>query len=390
MNKKFDNKNIGDNLNLFFFNDVARGQTFLLPKGVIIFENLKNFLRKFLLEYGYLEVYTPTFANSCLWKKSGHADKFSENMLKVEGNTSGCLKPMNCPFHLIIMEKMIKKHICSFPLKLFEFNECFRNEKSGSLNGLLRLNKFRQDDSHILCNSHDLISIFTNFLEMVNKIYSIFNFKNICFYLSTSKNLLYENNFLKKIAKDIFNRELIIKENEGAFYGPKIDIHLLDHLNREWQCGTFQLDFYTHKKVVNYFNKIEDLILVHHAILGTFERFLAIALEHLNEYLPFYINPNKFIVLTTEYKLEILHLKTFERIYSVLNLFCKPIELNNDYSKKNLSLKVKNAIYHRYYFIIFIGLDEINNDTVTIKKYNQECCTIEVSKLKEFINNNIN
>lgn len=388
MNKNIlsDSKSLGNYLNLFFFNDVALGQAFFLPKGVILFENIKSLLRKQLHEHNFCEVYTPSFATKSLWDLSGHSNKFIDNMFNISDEYY--LKPMNCPMHLLIMKRMLQQNI-NFPIKLFEFNECFRHEKKGALNGLFRLSKFRQDDCHILCHVNDLKQILKDFFNMVIKVYKYFGFYDIKFYLATTESLLKENDILYNLGKAILSNNLTLKERDGAFYGPKIDIHLTDSLNREWQCGTIQLDYYTHHKIIGKLD--EDIVLVHHAVLGTLERFISIALENNKGFLPFSINPTKFSILIMKDVLNNQGINEYvNKICNILDKFCVKGEIELNWSYKDINDKVKKAIMKRSFFTFCIGQNELDNEFVTLRLCNEgKLHNVYINVLESFIKNYI-
>lgn len=371
---KLDHKKIGEDKLLFTFHDFSPGQVFWLPYGNIMLNNLKQYLRNILIKYQYLEVDTPTIFAQDMWKKTGHWDKFNQNMIKLDNKA---LKPMNCPGHLILINKIISIKN-SIPIKLMEYNSCYRQEPSGSLNGLFRLTKFTQDDSHILCSEKDITQHINIFYDIVNNVYKKLGFNEIKIYISTNTELTYVNEILIKSVKEITNKNILLKEGDGAFYGPKLDICLLDANNREWQCGTFQIDFETPKKMkLPYITN--NSILIHHAILGTFERFIGIILEN-NESIPFIINPKKIAILILN------NCSNNDYINKVLSIIYEKINMQEtikEYSK-NISGSIKKYIKSGFRYIFIIGINEIHNNTVYIRDHILEK-QVQIDQLQYYI-----
>lgn len=387
--KKFINhNNIAKSLNLFLKIKESPGMICWLSKGLIIFNLLKNLIRKKILFLKYQEINTPCFMNSILWKKSNHWDYYKKYMYKFKFKDNiYALKPMNCPTHI----KIFKKNLHSYrelPLRIAEFGVCFRNEPKGALNGLLRLNQFTQDDGHIFCSIKDVKKEIINCINNIFKIYKIFNFNDIIIKLSTRPlNKLGNNNIWdisENILIDILKKNNIKFEfnyNEGAFYGPKIEFLICDKYNRYWQCGTIQLDFNLSKKFnityINKNNKTEYPIIIHRAILGSIERFIGILLEETQGNLPLWLTPIQVMVI---------NITNFDIKY-VLYIYKKLLKNNirtyiniKDYK---LNYKIREFYLQKIPYLIICGKKETLNKTITIKTNNNK--NLKKYTLKKFI-----
>ncbi len=376
---KNEHRKIASKLQLFNLSEHSSGMVYWYPKGYYIFNKIESYIRQVQKKYNYLEVKSPVVANSSLWKKSGHIAKFKENMFIFENDDAEfALKPMNCPFHIEIFEQLVQSYN-DLPLRLSEFGLCHRNEASGSLNGLLRLRSFHQDDGHIFCKKEDIFNELSSFIDMLFEIYKQFGFKkesiNIKLSLRPEKrigsdSLWDEAESYLKDCLDHKNINYLIVDGEGAFYGPKIEFSLKDSLDREWQCGTFQLDFMLAEKMnVSYIdknNRKQFPIILHRAALGSLERFIAILLEHYDGKLPIWLNPNAIQIIPVSEK----HLDYCHRIKNKFNSI--GFEANINLSNESMSKRIKQSYNLNPNSVIVIGDRECNADNFKFKMNNQE------------------
>ncbi|CXI42996.1 threonine--tRNA ligase, putative [Plasmodium berghei] len=417
--KKRDHRNVGKNLNLFFFEkETSPGSGFWFAHGAKIYNKLIEFMRKEYRIRKYEEVITPNIFSCDLWKTSGHYQNYKNCMFifNIENKEWG-MKPMNCPGHCLIF-KQLNASYKSLPIRLADFGVLHRNEITGSLSGLTRVRRFQQDDAHIFCSLDHIKTEVVNVLQFIFFVYNLFGFK-YDLYLSTRPPKYIGDidtwNFAEKSLKEaleLANVEWKLNEGDGAFYGPKIDIVLKDSLNRSHQCGTVQLDFQlpirfnlqyknkeygvgqeTDSNLVNDSNidpieKKEDStlenidnnedainsqstailkkgfdrpIIIHRAILGSVERFVAILVEHTSGKFPFWLSPRQAIVLPISDKFN----EYAKYIHNVLtnNLF----DVDVDISVNTLNKKIREAQLKQYNFILVVGEKEISTNTVTVR-----------------------
>ncbi|BCL65686.1 threonyl-tRNA synthetase [uncultured bacterium] len=349
------------------------GQHILLPKGLVIIEKLKYIMRCLYKQYNCVEISTASFGTCNIWDKTKHTEKYLENMFKISDKYY--LKPMNCPMHIELMKSIYAKK-CSLPICVFEFNYCFRKEKSGSTNHLFRLLRFTQDDSHIICNKLDIENYILNFIDMVNYIYCNLGIKNIKFrfsnvtdqYIGTQE----EKEICEKIILEILNKKNIDFEisNDGAFYAPKIDILIQDNLNREWQTGTIQLDFCILKNLgfkMHNNEKIENYLVIHRAILGTFERILGILLS--NDCIPKVLNPYKIAIIFFS---NIKNNEVYKKIiYEINHHIFDDVDIyyTNFYDLKSI---IKIIYQSKYNYCCIIGEKEIKSNHIVLQDLNNK------------------
>ena len=369
---KNEHRKIASELKLFNLSDYSQGSAIWLPQGQYIYNQIESYLRHIQNKYGYNEVQSPIVANSELWEKSGHLSNFKDNMFFVE-NHDNAIKPMNCPFHIDIF-KQLSLSYKDLPYRISEFGLCHRNEASGALNGLFRLRSFKQDDGHIFCQKENIKSELISFVSMLKEVYKKFGFedKNISVKIALrpenkigSEELWdLSENLLKEGLNELnINYELL--GGEGAFYGAKIEFGLKDSLNREWQCGVFQLDFLLGERLgasfVNKEGKEEFPVILHRAVLGSLERFIAILLEHYDGKLPLWLNPNAISIIPLNDNC----LEYANKIKNVLNSL--NIASKIDSSNNSLSYKVKSAFKQKSLYSIVLGEKEINDNSLSIR-----------------------
>lgn len=370
--KNVDHKKIGYTLNLFCFDEKSQGVTFWNKNGWTIHKNLINYLKKNVLKSNFIEVNTPIIINESLFEKSGHIAKFTDNMFKYEEkNTKDFLKPMNCPCHITIFNNFSKKSYKDLPYRIAEFGSCFRNEISGSLHGLMRLKNFTQDDGHIFCSEKQIYNEVIIFIKDLKKIYYNLGFKIFKVTLSKKPININDNITIWEKAENILEQiinKLNIKyttSNDGAFYGPKLEFALKDKIDRYWQCGTIQLDFFSAKNLsatyTDKFGNLKNPIILHRALFGSIERFLGILLENNNGVIPFIINPIQFEIIYINNSC----LKYAKKIYNVI---IKKYNVKLNVINERLDYKIKKSILEKATYIIIIGENEIKNNTISIRK----------------------
>ncbi len=368
--KNNDHRKIGKELDLFHFRKEASGVVFWHPKGWKIYISIINYIRKIFEEEGYLEVNTPVKLDRKLFEKSGHIEKFKNNMFEIEhNNVNYILKPMNCPCHIDIFNNSTKSYR-NLPLRIAEFGSCYRNEPSGSLYGLMRLKNFTQDDGHIFCSDEQLIDEIQVFIKNLKKVYSKFGFNVFNTILSKRPIVKIGEDKIWDIAEShletaIKNLELNYEiSNDGAFYGPKLEFSLQDNTGKSWQCGTIQIDFFTAKrlnaKYTSKNGKIKNPIILHRAILGSIERFIGILLEVNNGNLPFWLLPEQIIILT-------INKDSINYAINVFNKLKSVYKTTINFSDEEICSKIKESLFKKIPYIIIIGENESKKNTLSIR-----------------------
>lgn len=372
--KKYDHRAVANQLNLFHIQENAPGMIFWHENGFIIFQELKNFIRKKLKQYKYKEVKTPVMINRAMWEKTGHWKNFHEHIFTtVSENREYCIKPMNCPGHIQIFNYNIKSYK-DLPLRLAEFGSCHRNEYSGSLHGLMRIREFTQDDAHIFCSIDQVHHELTHCIKMMYDIYNIFGFKDILIQLSTRPKRRIGNELKWDMAEKLLSA--VLTENnikfqyqpyDGAFYGPKIEVTLLDSLERKWQCGTIQLDFslphLLGARYIDNTNQSQTPVMIHRAILGSIERFIGLLTEEYSGFLPTWLAPIQVVLMNI----------TYEQSQYVINLEKKMIHENirvkTDLRNETIGFKIRFYTTYRVPYMLICGNSEMNRGTVSIRTY---------------------
>jgi threonyl-tRNA synthetase len=306
--EKRDHRRLGRALDLFHMQEEAPGMVFWHPKGWVIWQAIEQYMRRVLAENGYLEVRTPQVLDVSLWKRSGHWDNFRENMFFTESEKRDyAVKPMNCPGHVQIFNQRLRSYR-ELPLRLAEFGCCHRNEPSGALHGLMRVRGFTQDDAHIFCTEKQIEPEVSSFIDLLRRVYADFGFDEVLVKLSTRPARRVGNDeqwdraeAALKAALDRKGLDYTVQAGEGAFYGPKIEFSLKDSLGRVWQCGTMQLDFSMPERLgaeyVAEDNTRRVPVMLHRAVLGSFERFIGILIEHYGGALPLWLAPVQVVVM---------------------------------------------------------------------------------------------
>ena len=386
-----NHRKIGKELELFTFSDYAPGMPFYKHNGQIIRLELQNFLRKLQFAEDYQEVYTPFIMNEALWKNSGHWDHYKDNMYFTEvDDVRYSLKPMNCPGHMLIYKNEHHSYR-DLPIRMAEFGQVHRHELSGSLNGLFRVRTFNQDDAHIYVTKNQIEPEILNVLNLIDKVYTIFGFEYSIELSTRPDDYMGEIslwNFAESSLKNVLqynNLQYTVNEKDGAFYGPKIDIHIKDALGRSHQCGTIQLDFQMPEKFdlhyINENNEKERPVVIHRAIYGSIDRFLGILLEHYAGNLPLWLAPIQVNIIPVNNQ---VHLDYVTQIKQ--NLKSKGIRVAVDSSNEKMGYKIRNAQIKKIPYTIVIGDNEVSNHTLSVRKHgNKSAQTFEADAFIEKI-----
>ena len=306
--EKRDHRKLGRELDLFHIDDHAPGLVFWHPKGWTVWQRVEQYMRQVYRDNGYLEVKGPQIIDKSLWEKTGHWDKYRENMFTTESEKRDyALKPMNCPGHILIFKQGIKSYR-DLPLRYGEFGQCHRNEPSGGLHGIMRVRGFTQDDGHIFCTEDQILPECDTFTKVLKKVYADFGFTDILYKVSTRPAARIGSDELwdkaEKALMDSLRHsgcEFVISEGDGAFYGPKIEYTLKDAIGREWQCGTIQVDFNLSERLDAEYTAEDGSrqrpVILHRAIVGSLELFIGILVEQHAGALPTWLAPEQVSVL---------------------------------------------------------------------------------------------
>lgn len=304
---------VAKEMNLFMLAESA-GVVYWKPEGLKLYENLKSFIRKHHEEAGYLEVKSPSIVVPSLFEQSGHMDKYKDNMFFLNSSEASnyALRPMSCPNHILIYQSE-KRSYRELPLPIFEFGEVFRNEASGALQVLFRQRQFCQDDSHVFVNEENLISSVNQYIQMSQKAYEELGFKKIKYAIALRPEKRFGDDVLWDKAEEALreacrmnNLDFVENENDGAFYGPKLELQVEDKLGRSWQLGVIQLDYVLPERFgleyIDADNKPKRPIILHHAVLGSLERMIGILLESFGKEIPDFLHPMKSVVIPVSEK----------------------------------------------------------------------------------------
>jgi len=369
--KKRDHRVIGKDQELFMFHEWAPGSCFFLPHGARIYNKLQDFIRAEYRRRGFTEVVSPNTYNIKLWEKSGHWQNYKENMFAFKCEDQDfALKPMNCPGHCLIFGHRNRSYK-ELPIRLADFGVLHRNELSGALSGLTRVRRFQQDDAHIFCMNSQIKSEISNALKFMEHVYGIFGFKFKLELSTRPEKFLGEISVWDAAEKSLaealteFGREWKLNPGDGAFYGPKIDIHVSDAIGRSHQCATIQLDFQLPKRFnleyLDSTDKHEQPVIIHRAIYGSLERFLGILTEHVAGKWPFWISPRQVIVLPISEKFN----EYGEKIRS--ELWEAGFYADIDSTDKKIEKKVREAQLSQYNFMLVVGQKEVDTHSVNVR-----------------------
>ena len=376
--EKRDHRKIGRELDLFHFQEEAPGMVFWHPKGWAVYRVLEDFMRNKQTEAGYEEINTPQVVDRKLWEESGHWDKYRENMFITEideehanEKRTNALKPMNCPCHVQIFNQGLKSYR-DLPIRFAEFGSCHRYEASGTLHGLMRVRAFTQDDGHIFCTENQIEQETKNFIEVLSTIYSELGFNKFDIKLSTRPEVRVGSDEVwdkaeSALEQAIKNLDLPyeITEGDGAFYGPKLDFILTDSLGREWQCGTFQADFILPErleaKYIGEDGERHQPVMIHRAILGSFERFIGILIENYGGAFPVWLAPTQAVILN-------ITDKQGEYSQKVRDLLQKSgFRAQSDLRKEKIAYKIRDHSMNKIPYLLIVGDKEIENNTISVR-----------------------
>ena len=370
--EKRDHRKLGKKHSLFHIQEESPGMIFWHPNGWTIYQVMEKYIREILKKNDYLEIKTPQAVDKSLWEKSGHWEKFRDDMFTTASeNRTYAIKPMNCPCHIQVFNQGLKSYK-DLPIRLAEFGSCHRNEPSGALHGLMRVRNFTQDDAHIFCTEEQIQEEVSTFIDLVFEVYKTFGFNEIIIKLSTrpekrvgSEEIWDKSEEALTKALDNKNLKWELQPGEGAFYGPKIEFSLKDCLNRVWQCGTIQVDFSMPIRLdatyVDIDNEKRNPVMLHRAILGSFERFIGILIEQYEAKFPIWLAPYQIILLSiTDRNIEKC-LKFNELINN--NGYRSKVDIRNE----KIGYKIREATLGRVPLIAVIGDKEEEIDSVALR-----------------------
>ena len=370
--EKRDHRRIGKKLDLYHMQEEAPGSIFWHPKGWSIYQVIEQYMRSKQIEQGYQEIKTPQLVDFSLWEKSGHADKFGDDMFSLQTEDRAyAVKPMNCPCHVQVFNQGLKSYR-DLPLRLAEFGSCHRNEPSGSLHGIMRVRSFTQDDAHIFCTDEQIQPEVSRFIDFLHQVYEDFGFDEIIYRLSTRPEQRVGSDESwdraeRALADALDAKKLLWEElpGEGAFYGPKIEFSLKDCIGRVWQLGTIQVDFSMPGRLDAQYVAEDGTrrvpVMLHRAILGSFERFIGILIEHYEGAFPIWLAPEQAVIVNItdaqgEYAKEITQ-----------SLQDKGFRVTSDLRNEKIGFKIREHAMSRVPYLLIVGEKEKESRTVTIR-----------------------
>jgi len=383
---KRDHKKIGRELDLFSFHPEAPGSAFWHPKGMIIWDELEKFGKSLRKKYNYEEIQTPILAKSALWKTSGHWDHYKDSMFYFDvDKETYCIKPMDCPFNIKIYETRQRSYK-ELPIRYTEIGRVMRNEKSGELNGLLRVRHITQDDSHVFLMKNQVEKEIETLIKMAREYYQAFGIEPHFYFSTRPDNFMGEIKDWSEAEKDLENalkKEKVryeIKERDGAFYGPKIDIDIKDALGRPWQLATIQLDFQLPQRFeleyIDSDGKKKTPVMIHAAIFGAFERFIGIIIEHYAGAFPLWLSPVQVTIIPVSEKFNAYA----EKVNSLLLENNIRSEISGE--SETLGKRISEAEKQKIPYMLVVGEKEMKEKSVAVRERNNK--KQEVMKLEEF------
>ncbi len=372
--EKRDHRKLAKKFDLFHLQDDAPGMIFWHPNGWTIYKVIEQYIRDKISPRGYQEIRTPQIVARSLWEKSGHWDKFRDNMYTItshEDETVFALKPMNCPCHVQIFNQGLKSYR-DLPLRLAEFGSCHRNEPSGSLHGIMRIRGFTQDDAHIFCTEAQIQEEVATFISLLYEVYADFGYDEVLIRLSTrpdqrvgSDEIWDKAENALQVALENAKLEYLLCPKEGAFYGPKIEFSLRDCLGRVWQCGTIQVDFSMPERLGAYYiaedGSKQIPVMLHRAILGSLERFIGILIEETAGSMPVWLAPVQAVVLN-------ITDQQAEKATQVANILReKGFRVTQDLRNEKIGFKIREHTIQRVPYLLVIGDREVENQTISVR-----------------------
>ena len=390
--EKRDHRKIGKLMNMFHTQEQAPGMVFWHDNGWQVYLQIQGYIRARLRDHGYQEVHTPSVIDRSLWEKSGHWEKFHDDMFITESETrTFAIKPMNCPAHIQIYKQGLKSYR-DLPLRLAEFGSCHRNEPSGTLHGLMRVRGFVQDDAHIFCTEEQVLGEVSDFIDLLFAVYKDFGFEDVILKFSTRPEKRVGDDRLWDKAEKALQEALDQKQlqwdlqpGEGAFYGPKIEFSLKDCLERVWQLGTIQLDFSMPERLgASYIAEDGSKhvpVMLHRAILGSLERFIGILLEHYAGSLPLWLAPQQAVVLNITDK----HADYARKVEETLKK--QGVRVKSDLRNEKIGFKIREHTIQHVPYLLVVGDREAESDTVAVRtRSGKDLGSLSLQALSEGLN----
>jgi len=390
--EKRDHRKLGKRLDLFHMQEEAPGMVFWHPNGWTLYQVLEQYMRKVQRENGYLEIKTPQVVDRILWEKSGHWTNYADNMFVTESESRDyAIKPMNCPCHVQVYNQGLKSYR-ELPLRLAEFGACHRNEPSGALHGIMRVRGFVQDDAHIFCTEEQMQEESANFIRLTQKVYADFGFDEIELKLSTRPEQRVGSDEQWDLAEkaladalDSAGLKYELQPGEGAFYGPKIEFSLRDCLGRVWQCGTLQLDFNLPVRLdaeyVSEDNGRKHPVMLHRAILGSFERFIGILIEHYEGAFPAWLAPTQATIMNISEKQGPFAQKVEKKLLE------SGFRVTSDLRNEKIGFKIREHTLLKVPYLLVIGDREVETQTIAVRtRGGEDLGSMSVDQFSELLN----
>jgi threonyl-tRNA synthetase len=389
--EKRDHRKLGRELDLFHLDEHSPGTVFWHPKGWALWQEVEQYMRRVYRDNGYQEVKGPQLLDKALWEKTGHWDKYRENMFTTESEKRDyALKPMNCPGHILIFKQGIKSYR-DLPLRYGEFGQCHRNEPTGGLHGIMRVRGFTQDDGHIFCSEDMILEECVAYTALLQKVYADFGFTDILYKVATRPAARIGSDEIWDKAEHALMEslrrsgvEFVIAPGDGAFYGPKIEYTLKDAIGRQWQCGTMQVDFSMAERLgaeyVAEDGSRRHPVMLHRAIVGSLERFIGILIEQHAGALPVWLAPRQVSVLTitdaqADYAVDVT--KTLQK---------QGLRVASDLRNEKITYKIREHSLQKVPYILVVGDKEKANGTVAVRaRGNQDLGVMPLADFSEKI-----
>jgi len=389
--EKRDHRKIGKKLDLFHTQEEAPGMVFWHPAGWSIYHSIERYMREKQRAFGYQEIKTPQVVDIGLWKRSGHADKFADGMFTLEAEERQfAVKPMNCPCHVQVFNQGLKSYR-DLPLRLAEFGSCHRNEPSGSLHGIMRVRGFTQDDAHIFCTEEQIQPEVSQFIDMLHEVYADFGFSEVIYRLSTrpAQRVGSDEDWDRAeaaLAEALNAKGLPWEElpGEGAFYGPKIEFSLKDCIGRIWQLGTIQVDFSMPGRLDAQYVAEDGSrkvpVMLHRAVLGSFERFIGILIEHYEGAFPVWLAPKQAVVVNITDKHAAYATEVAERLQTAG--FRAEADLRNE----KIGFKIRELELAKVPYVVVVGDKEMASSEVSVRaRHGQDLGSLTKEALLEML-----
>jgi threonyl-tRNA synthetase len=387
--EKRDHRKIAKKLNLFHTQEEAPGMVFWHPAGWTIYQTIERYMREKQHAYDYQEIKTPQVVDISLWQRSGHADKFAEGMFTLETEERQfAVKPMNCPCHVQVFNQGLKSYR-DLPLRLAEFGSCHRNEPSGSLHGIMRVRGFTQDDAHIFCTDEQIQPEVSQFIDMLHEVYADFGFNEVIYRLSTrpSQRVGTDEDWdrAEEALAEALNAQGLPWEElpgEGAFYGPKIEFSLKDCIGRVWQLGTIQVDFSMPGRLDAQYVAEDGSrkvpVMLHRAVLGSFERFIGILIEHYEGSFPVWLAPRQAVVVNITDKQSDYARQVAARLQKA------GFRVETDLRNEKIGFKIRELEMGKVPYVVVVGDKEMASGSVSVRaRHGQDLGTLSIEEFLE-------